>query len=103
MRIDQNRHQYSLEQAIKAAPVLAALQERVHESQRYLVRISPLIPIALRSRVTPGPIHNKQWCLIVSDTAASSKLRQLLPLLLQTLADEGPTVTSIRIKVQNRL
>lgn len=94
-------HQFSLVQAVEAAPTLAALQERVRESQRCLKRIEQLIPATLRRQVKAGPIHDQEWCLLVGHTAAATKLRQLVPLFLQALAqEEGLQVTAIRIKVQ---
>lgn len=94
------RHQYSLEQAVQAAPTLAALQERIRESQRCLQRIQHLIPGPLRRQVQAGPIQDQEWCLLVGNTAASSKLRQLVPAFLQALTQEGLEVSAIRIKVQ---
>lgn len=91
---------YSLEQAAGAAPSLAALQERIRESQRCMERIQHLIPASMRRHVKAGPIEEAEWCLLVGNAAASTKLRQLLPTLLLTLAREGSQVSAIRIKVQ---
>lgn len=101
MKTYPSSHQFSLVQAVEAAPTLAALQERVRESQRCLKRIEQLIPATLRRQVQAGPIHDQEWCLLVGHTAAATKLRQLVPLFLQALAqEEGLQVTAIRIKVQ---
>jgi len=91
---------FSLEQAADAAPSLAALQERIRASQQCMDQVKHLIPAALRHHVKPGPIQDAEWCLLVGNAAASSKLRQLLPALQQTLSQAGLQVNAIRIKVQ---
>jgi hypothetical protein len=90
----------SLEQAVSSAPSLAALQERVRESQRCLEQVKPLIPQSLRQHVKAGPIEDTEWCLLVGSAAASTKLRQLLPTMLVILNENGLKITAIRIKVQ---
>ena len=90
----------SLEQAVGAAPPLAALQERIRASRQCLEQVQHLIPISLRRHVKAGPIQDTEWCLLVGSAAASTKLRQLLPSLQRTLTQNGAQVNSIRIKVQ---
>ena len=91
---------YSLEQAVGAAPSLALLQERIRESQSCMDQIRHLIPAAMRQHVVAGPLHDREWCLLVASAAASTKLRQLLPAIQQTLTSGGAQVNAIRIKVQ---
>ena len=91
---------FSLEQAAGAAPSLAALQERIRESQHCMEQIQHLIPAAMRRHVKAGPIQDTEWCLLVGSAAASAKLRQLLPMIQQTLTQSGLQVSAIRIKVQ---
>jgi hypothetical protein len=93
--------QFSLEQAAGAAPTLTALRERIRESKWCLEQIQHLIPVALRGQVQAGPIHETEWCLLVSSAAASTKLRQLLPVLQSNLTHQGARVSHIRIKVQS--
>ena len=95
-----HQKQFTLEQAVQAAPSLAGLQERVRESQRCMDLIRHLLTEAMRRHVTAGPIDDTEWCLLVANAAASTKLRQLLPVLERTLAQSGRQVTAIRIKVQ---
>jgi hypothetical protein len=90
----------SLEQAVDAAPSLAALQQRVRDSQRYLEQVKDLLPATLRPHVKAGPVQDAEWCLLVGNAAASTKLRQLVPALQQLLTQNGAQVSSIRIKVQ---
>jgi hypothetical protein len=94
-------HVFSLEEAAGAAPSLAALQERVRQSEGCLQLIRPLIPAALRPHVLAGPLADGDWCLLVRSAAASSKLRQLLPRFLERLAEQGAPVGTIRLKVQS--
>jgi hypothetical protein len=90
----------SLEQAVDSAPSLAALQQRIRESQRCLEWIQPALPIGLRTQIKAGPIQEAEWCLLASNASVSTKLRQLLPMLLTILSDNGAQISSIRIKVQ---
>jgi hypothetical protein len=90
----------SLEQAAGAAPTLAALQQRIRASQQCLETVRHLIPPGLRPHVKAGPLEESEWCLLVTGAAASTKLRQLLPAMLESLSRGGAQVSAIRIKVQ---
>lgn len=90
----------TLEQAAGAAPTLAALQARIQQSQRYLDMINTSIPAGLRPHVQAGPLDNDGWCLFVRNAAAATKIRQLLPRLLDTLIQNGAQINAIRVKVQ---
>jgi len=94
-------HVFSLEEAAGAAPTLAALQERIRQSNWCLQQIRPLMPAALRPHVLAGPLEDADWCLLVRSSAASTKLRQLVPRFLERLADLGAPVRTIRLKVQS--
>ena len=91
---------FSLDEAVGAAPVLTQLRERLALSERCLGHVRPLIPITMRHQVKAGPIDGTQWCLLVGSSAASTKLRQLLPAIQTALTQQWFEVTSIRIKVQ---
>ncbi len=97
-----NRHVFSLEQAVGAAPTLALLQERIRASRECLEQVKHLIPSPLHGQVQPGPLENGEWCLLVGSAAASTKLRQLLPCMQQRLVQNGTQVNSIRVKIQTR-
>ena len=94
--------QFTLEQAVEAAPSLASLQARIRQSQRCMDLIRPLLPEPMRRQVCAGPIDDSEWCLLVANASTSTKLRQLLPALLKALAQGGQQVSAIRIKVQAR-
>jgi hypothetical protein len=91
---------FSLVQAVDAAPALAVLQERIRDSNRCLALVLHLLPGALQAQVKAGPLQDQEWCLLVSSTAASTKLRQLLPTIQRELTQNGAQVSAIRIKVQ---
>ena len=95
------RHQaVSLQQATQDSPSLARLTELVRDSSARLQAIQPLIPAGLRASVKAGPIDEGGWCLLLDNTAAAAKLRQLLPSLEAHLRSKGWQVNSIRLKVQ---
>jgi len=90
----------SLEEAVTHAPTLASLQQRIQESSRHLTMIQQLIPAPLRRHVKAGPLQDDDWCLLVGNATAASKLRQLVPAIQQELNQKGAKITSIRIKIQ---
>jgi hypothetical protein len=96
-------HIYSLEQAADAAPALAALIERSRRSKSLLEQLRHRIPPGLRAQIQAGPLDACEWCLLVTNPAAATKLRHLTPLLLQDLSQIAAEVTSIRVKVQARV
>ena len=95
------RHQpFTLQQACQEAPTLARLSELSADSVARLKAIEPLIPTALRSALKAGPIEGTAWCLLLSNSAAAAKIRQLLPALKAHLRSKGWEVDSIRLKIQ---
>jgi hypothetical protein len=94
------RHPVSLQQAADESPTLARLAQRARESGERLKTIEFLIPLSLRAAVRPGPIEGAEWCLLVGNSAAAAKLRQVLPALKAELGRRGCEVNSIRVKVE---
>lgn len=90
----------SLDEAVGAAPSLAALRERVRRSQGLIEQVRHLIPTGLQPHIHAGPLDDTEWCLLVDSASASTKVRQMLPALLQALNQNGAKVNAIRIKVQ---
>jgi hypothetical protein len=84
-------------QAIDGAPALARLAGLVDQSVAMLHAVRPLIPPTLK--VHAGPVQEEQWCLLVDNSAAASKLRQLLPLLQGRLRQQGWPIEQIRVKI----
>jgi hypothetical protein len=100
--MNHRHHAVSLMQAAESSPMLARLAELTRESRERLRAVEPLIPAALRSTIKAGPIDGDGWCLLVSNTAAAAKLRQLIPSLEAALKRHGWEVNSIRVKVQTQ-
>lgn len=98
-RINQT---FSLEQAVRASPALAHLSELVRTSQQMLTAVLPLLPPGLRQTVQAGPLDQGDWCVLVDNSAAAAKLRQLLPALQRALGQRGYAVVNIRIKIRQR-
>ncbi len=92
----------SVQQAAEEAPTLGQLMARARASQACLAAVTALLPPGLRDAVKAGPIEGHDWCLLVSNSAASAKLRQLVPALAAHLRAHGHPVQSIRLKVQGR-
>jgi hypothetical protein len=99
MQSPAKRPPVSLQQAAEASPTLAALAQRARESGERLKAIESLIPSTLRAAVRPGPIEGTEWCLLVDNSAAAAKLRQVVPALVAGLRRRGCEVNSIRLKV----
>lgn len=103
---------YTLLEASLRNPNMARLQALARDSSLYLTEVLPLIPTNLRLAVKAGPIEpaastpeantpgKVSWCVIASNNASASKLRQLLPTLLQHLQTAGHPVASIRLSVE---
>lgn len=101
MNAQTRTHQMmSLQQAIHGAPTLAHLSELVAQSQKRLAVILPLLPAGMRKAVRSGPLDGTDWCLLVDNTAAAAKLRQMMPAMKLALEHKGLAVGQLRIKVQ---
>ena len=103
---------FTLLEATLRNPNLARLQALSRDSSLYLEQIRQLIPPTLRATIKAGPIEPAvsngpadtsqkiTWCLIATNNASASKLRQLLPTLLQHLQGRGHPVASIRLAIE---
>lgn len=78
---------------------MAALQQRIRQSQACLEAVRVIIPIGLRRLVQAGPIEEGEWCLLVQSVAAATKLRQLVPAMTKELNSRGYQITGIRLKI----
>lgn len=99
--MNRRRPAMTLLEASQDSPVLARLTALADDSRARWRVIESLIPPALRTAVTPGPIDGASWCLLVQHNAAAAKLRQLQPALLAHLRGQGWEITAIRLKVQS--
>ena len=91
---------FTLQQAAEGSPTMAGLMARARDAAERLRAVEGLIPPAMRPAVQAGPAEGDVWCLLVRGSAAAAKLRQLSPLLVTRLRNQGWDVASIRIKVQ---
>jgi hypothetical protein len=85
--------------AAEKAPALAHLSSLLQESTSRLNAIQPILPPPLRQSIQPGPIDDKDWCLLVNGAAASAKIRQLIPAIDRKLAEQGFRPLPIRLKI----
>lgn len=86
--------------ALAQAEPLVSLLQRLEASQRCLQAIADVVPPAMRPHLKAGPLDEEGWTLLVPNNAVSSKLRQLQPRLLDTLARKGCKVNAIRLRIQ---
>lgn len=93
-------HQMPLDAALRASEPLAGLLQRVRQSQARLAAIVPLLPEPLRQSVSPGPLDDAGWSLLVANPAVAAKLRQMLPQLKAELEHQGWPTAEIRLRVQ---
>jgi len=103
---------FTLLEATLRNPNLARLQELTRDSSLYLQQVLHLIPAHLRTAVKAGPVEpvapdpktgqttGVSWCMVTANSASASKLRQLLPTLLQHLQKQGYPVTLIRLAIE---
>lgn len=94
------RQAIAIDRAVAQAPLLQQLVERGRQSAARLAVIRPLLPPGLRDAVDASALDGDSWCLLVPHHAAAAKLRQLLPLLQDTLQQAGYPVARIRIKIR---
>lgn len=88
--------------ALSRSEALGGLLQRVAESRARLETIASLLPAGLRAGTRAGPLDDAGWVLLVDHNAGAAKLRQLLPLLTQTLSAAGWAERPIRVKVLPR-
>ena len=105
---------FSLQEASLQEPMLAQLQKLSAESLRNLSLALQQLPESLHQSVKAGPLelhatdmlgaaeHTKVWCLIVNNSAAATKIRQLLPALLAHLQAHGTGVCTVRLAVAKK-
>jgi hypothetical protein len=89
----------ALDDALRQSPSLAALLQRVRESEARWAAARGALPDALAAAVRPGPIDEGQWTLLATSGAAASKLRQCLPGLAAALRARGWSELAMRVKV----
>ena len=87
-------------ESIVAGQTLGRIAQLMDAARARMATITPLLPPALRAQVRAGiPVEGKEWCLFAPNAAAATRLRQLLPTLLQALQRAGHDVPQLRVKV----
>ena len=84
----------------RSAP-LVLLRQRLQDSNARYAAIQDLLPATFAPHVTPGPVDDTGWALLVANASVAAKLRQLLPRLQERLQERGWQGSPIRIKVQS--
>ena len=93
-------NQVPLNAALRDCEPLTGLLQRVRQSQALLDTLLPLLPAPLRPLVQAGPLDDAGWSLLVANSAAAAKLRQMLPHLKAELQHFGHPVAEIRLRVR---
>lgn len=88
--------------ALGRSEPLNSLLRRLHDSRERLATVAALLPDSLRPAVRPGPLDDAGWVLLVNDSSAAAKLRQLMPVLEAALLAAGWPAVPVRIKVLPR-
>ena len=88
-----------IRQALGGSEPLVRLAQRVRDSQARLGALSAVLPALLAAQVQSGPLDDEGWTLLAANTAVAAKLRQMLPLLAQALADQGWPARALKVKV----
>ncbi|HRD94803.1 MAG TPA: DciA family protein [Rubrivivax sp.] len=93
-------NQVPLDAALRDCEPLTGLLQRVRQSQALLDALLPLLPVPLRPLIQAGPLDDAGWSLLVANSAAAAKLRQMLPQLKAELQHFGHPVAEIRLRVR---
>ena len=88
----------SVQQAIAESNTLSSLMDRMRLSHACLQVTQANLPLGLQSACQAGPMTDGVWCLLVDQSSAMVKLKQLKPALLNHLIRAGLGVKDIRLK-----
>src|SRR5690606_22325961 len=88
--------------AMAHAEPLVSLMQRLEASKRCLAAVKAVLPVALAAHVKPGGWDEEGWTLLAPNAAASAKLRQLQPRMMDALLRSGIKVSAIRVRVQSQ-
>ena len=95
--MERKHYAIHINQAAEEAPILGSLLQCMQLSQQCSQSIARLVPPMMRSRITWGAVQDGEWCVIISGNAVAAKVRQLLPLWLSRLPQDGLPVQRIRL------
>lgn len=92
---------HTVSEVLSHSDVLLDLQRRIAESNERLQTVRAMLPEALSTQLTAGPVDETGWTLLVRSSAAAAKLRQWQPLMEEALRQRGWQVSAIRIRIQS--
>lgn len=95
-------HTLPMAEALGRSEPLNSLLKRMHDSRARLDCVAALLPETMRPSVRPGPLDDAGWVLLVGDSAAAAKLRQLMPALEAALLAAGWPALPVKVKVLPR-
>ena len=95
----RSRDGVSLDQALVRSAPLARLSERLRDSAARFAAVRAVLPEGLVSHITPGPVDDQGWSLLVANAAVAAKLRQLKPRIEDRLREGGWSVVEVRVKI----
>ncbi len=87
-------------QAIAESTTLRALLARIDQSKACLDIVLQGLPLGLHTSIAAGPLTDTEWCLLIRNASAVTKLKQLEPTMLAALQAKGFAIKSIRFKRQ---
>lgn len=87
--------------ALQRSEPLGTLMQRLRDSQARFEVIAPLLPLALKLTVKPGPLDDSTWVLLAAHASAAAKLRQMVPQLEAALVTAGWKGPALRVKVSS--
>jgi hypothetical protein len=85
---------------IETAPEFGALNKEVRRLLAIQSDIRSALPAPLNPAVAVGSLNRGRLLLFAADNTTASKLRHLLPRLLQALQRRAPDITAIDLRVQ---
>lgn len=96
---NRTRHALTVNDALGQSPTMQRLGVLITQSQSLLRGIAYLLPKLSPNAIRAGPIDEQGWCLLVSNAAVASKLRQLVPDIERHLLTSGIQPAKVRIKI----
>ena len=93
------RRALAFNDALGESPTMQKLGALINQSQSQLQSIAHLLPKSSGRGIQAGPIDENGWCLLVSNAAIASKLRQLIPDIERHLLSLGAQPAKVRIKI----
>jgi hypothetical protein len=88
-------------EALQQSAPLARLRLLMQDSNDRFEAVCAGLPAGLARHVSPGPVDEAGWSLLVANASVAAKVRQLQPRLEEILRERGWQPTVIRVKVRS--